>query len=121
MESFVNSNRSCFLFCRSWVKITAWRPAILADVFHGFPQYLKANARIVPNTKTRPVPSKFYLFMCGLLNDAVSSTDYGASVQILPNLLFIIILPPNTMLPELLSVIVSSTKKNTHNICKIVH
>jgi hypothetical protein len=37
----------CFVFERSRIQIPARTPAILTEVFHGFPQYLQANAGIV--------------------------------------------------------------------------
>jgi hypothetical protein len=39
--------RSCFVFWRCRVQISAWTPAILTDVFRGFSRSLLANAGIV--------------------------------------------------------------------------
>jgi hypothetical protein len=36
------------VFGRSWVKISAWRPAIPTEGLRDFPQSLQANARIAP-------------------------------------------------------------------------
>jgi hypothetical protein len=49
---------SCFLFNRSSVQISAQRPAILTEVFHGFSQSLQANSGIVP--WSRLLPSTYF-------------------------------------------------------------
>jgi hypothetical protein len=39
------------------VQISARRPAILTEVFRGYPQFLQANAGIVSQIRSRPSPS----------------------------------------------------------------
>jgi len=39
---------ACFVLSGSRLQISAWWPAIKTVVFSGFPQPLKANAKIVP-------------------------------------------------------------------------
>jgi hypothetical protein len=39
---------SCLVFGRAWDQISARRPAILTEVFRGFPQSLQANSEIAP-------------------------------------------------------------------------
>jgi hypothetical protein len=48
---------SCFIFGRSQVQMLARRPAVMTEVFHGFPQSLQADAGIAPWIKPWPLPS----------------------------------------------------------------
>jgi hypothetical protein len=50
--SLSNGDHSCFISGRSSAEISAWRPIILTEDFHGLPQSLQTNAGIV--LKIRP-------------------------------------------------------------------
>jgi hypothetical protein len=43
----VSGFHSCFIFGMSQAKISAWRPAILTEGFHGFTQPLQANGGLM--------------------------------------------------------------------------
>jgi hypothetical protein len=39
------------------IQISAWRPAMLTEVYSGFTQFLQANARAVPEIRPQLLPS----------------------------------------------------------------
>jgi hypothetical protein len=47
-QSWPSDQHSCFVFERSWIQISAQRPAILIEVFRSFSQSLQANTSTVP-------------------------------------------------------------------------
>jgi hypothetical protein len=60
--SWSSGEHSCFVFGRSWVQISVRKPAVVTEVFRGFPQSLQVNVEIVPWNRSRLLPSTCFPF-----------------------------------------------------------